>query len=337
MPLPNFDDFRVVWVEKTKARHGHGGEGWEFGTCLWSPTTNKTGGRIYKNMVAARSGDLVLHFYEDSPFGKELDHYFCGVSIVDGSAEVKNDQPPLPGEWAGRPQYYRVGLRNFTPSAEPLAVDQFAAQYEAQIVEILKSETDQPFIIYNQHVRLAQGKYLSRCGHKLYQLLSDAIDEPILIEATSGEGTGQAGKQQHFDYEGYVEGQRAKREAWFFWRNPRLVEAAKEHYGCQCQACHFRYENSYPGIGNDFIEVHHLSPLSERRTAPTDHHLTTLSQVTTLCANCHRMIHRLIRKLGHPVSVHEFQSHISTAHGEPFPSKGTGTRTLLHDPSTPLV
>jgi hypothetical protein len=94
MPLPNFDDFRVVWVEKTKARHGHGGEGWEFGTCLWSPTTNKTGGRIYKNMVAARSGDLVLHFYEDSPFGKELDHCFCGVSIVDGSAEVKNDQPP---------------------------------------------------------------------------------------------------------------------------------------------------------------------------------------------------------------------------------------------------
>jgi hypothetical protein len=28
MPLPNFDDFRVVWVEKTKARHGHGGEGY---------------------------------------------------------------------------------------------------------------------------------------------------------------------------------------------------------------------------------------------------------------------------------------------------------------------
>ena len=31
MPLPNFDAFQRVWVEKTKCNHGHGGTGWELG------------------------------------------------------------------------------------------------------------------------------------------------------------------------------------------------------------------------------------------------------------------------------------------------------------------
>jgi hypothetical protein len=51
LSLPAFDNFRGVWVEKTKASHGHGGEGWEFGTCLWSPATDKSGKRIYENMT----------------------------------------------------------------------------------------------------------------------------------------------------------------------------------------------------------------------------------------------------------------------------------------------
>src|ERR1700757_1931102 len=72
MPLPNFDDFRMVWVEKTKSSHGHGGKGYEFGTCLRSPTTDKSGNRIYKNMAAARDGDLVLHFYEDTCLRESL-------------------------------------------------------------------------------------------------------------------------------------------------------------------------------------------------------------------------------------------------------------------------
>jgi hypothetical protein len=83
------------WVEKTKASHGHGGEGWEFGTCLWSPTTNKTGHRIYKNMEAASEGDLILHFYEDVPFGKEEDLYLCGASIVNGTLSTPSCFPTL--------------------------------------------------------------------------------------------------------------------------------------------------------------------------------------------------------------------------------------------------
>lgn len=113
-----------------------------------------------------------------------------------------------------------------------------------------------------------------------------------------------------FNYEEYVEGQRTKREASFFARNPRLVSDAKSHYGYQCRACSFRYSDRYDDIGTDFVEVHHLNPLSERIQTAEDRRLTSLKQVTVLCANCHRMIHRLIRKLGRPVSIEEFQQHL---------------------------
>jgi hypothetical protein len=130
MPLPNFDAFQRVWVEKTKSSHGHGGTGWEFGTCLWSPTTDKSGKHIYKNMTAAQDGDLVLHFYKDAPYGKQTDHYFCGISAVDGVVEIRNEQPPLPGEWAGQSQYYRLSLRNFSPLADALPLRKFVQQYD---------------------------------------------------------------------------------------------------------------------------------------------------------------------------------------------------------------
>ena len=66
-PLPHYEDFRAVWLETTKDKHQHGGEGWEFGTCLWSPARNKVNARYYEGMKEPRVGDLVLHNYEHTP------------------------------------------------------------------------------------------------------------------------------------------------------------------------------------------------------------------------------------------------------------------------------
>lgn len=159
-------------------------------------------------------------------------------------------------------------------------------------------------------MRLAQGKYLSRCGGALYKLLSQAVAEPISVLVSDETTTSKKQAAANFNYEEYVEGQRTKREASFFARNPRLVNDAKVHYGYQCQACLFRYSDRYGDIGKEFIEVHHLNPLSERSKAAEDRRLTSLKQVSVLCANCHRMIHRAIRRLGRTVSIDEFQQHL---------------------------
>ena len=62
--LPEASNYRATWLETTYSKHGHGGKGWDFGTCLWSPTLNKIGAHYYDVMKEPRRGDLVLHNYQ---------------------------------------------------------------------------------------------------------------------------------------------------------------------------------------------------------------------------------------------------------------------------------
>jgi predicted HNH restriction endonuclease len=73
-------------------------------------------------------------------------------------------------------------------------------------------------------------------------------------------------------------------------RNSKGSYAAKNAHGYQCQVCAFSFEKFYGSVGRDFIEAHHLIPLSdlglhEKRSYSTD-------EFAVLCSNCHRMIHR---------------------------------------------
>lgn len=86
----------------------------------------------------------------------------------------------------------------------------------------------------------------------------------------------------------YKEGERKTREYSYFKRNPKLAISAKKNYGYICQACGFDFQSVYGDIGKEYIECHHLDPLSER----ADTFISTLKDVCVLCANCHRMIHK---------------------------------------------
>ncbi|MEI9967257.1 MAG: HNH endonuclease [Terracidiphilus sp.] len=91
----------------------------------------------------------------------------------------------------------------------------------------------------------------------------------------------------------FEEGVRHLAERSFFDRNPRLVEEAKRQYVCICQACGFDFVSAYGELGNNFAEVHHLNPLSERLPEErTQEIISSVADVAVLCANCHRMIHR---------------------------------------------
>lgn len=50
--------------------------------------------------------------------------------------------------------------------------------------------------------------------------------------------------------------------------------------------CDFDFGKEYGSLGEGFIEVHHLYPISKgnRKSREED--------VKTVCANCHRMLHR---------------------------------------------
>ncbi|MBB4080843.1 5-methylcytosine-specific restriction protein A [Lewinella aquimaris] len=73
-------------------------------------------------------------------------------------------------------------------------------------------------------------------------------------------------------------------------RNQKLVQEVKKVKGYTCEACHFNFEEKYGQLGKDFIEAHHLIPISDLEGEKIL--LDPNFDFSVLCSNCHRMIHR---------------------------------------------
>ena len=73
-------------------------------------------------------------------------------------------------------------------------------------------------------------------------------------------------------------------------RNQKLVKQVKGIHGYRCQACGFSFNNFYLNIGDNYIEAHHLTPLSKIKEENIK--LNPKTDFAVLCSNCHRMIHR---------------------------------------------
>ena len=55
-----------------------------------------------------------------------------------------------------------------------------------------------------------------------------------------------------------------------------------------CEACGFDFYKFYGEIGQGVAECHHTKPISELKQGEK----TKLSELSILCANCHRVIHK---------------------------------------------
>lgn len=73
-------------------------------------------------------------------------------------------------------------------------------------------------------------------------------------------------------------------------RNSKLSKRTKEIHGYTCIACGFNFIKKYGEIGTNYIEAHHLIPFSDLNMKSK---VSPKNDMTVLCANCHRMIHRL--------------------------------------------
>lgn len=73
-------------------------------------------------------------------------------------------------------------------------------------------------------------------------------------------------------------------------RNRKLAAKVKKVQGYTCKACGFNFELVYGSIGRDFIEAHHLTPLSDLKGDVVQ--LDPKQDFRVLCSNCHRMIHK---------------------------------------------
>jgi 5-methylcytosine-specific restriction protein B len=156
-----------VWIEDTKTTvHGHGGPGWEFGSCLWSPSANKGGSDSYALMREPQIDDLVIHINNGD---------LVGWSRVAAPVREVKESPPNPGEWAGRTSYFRIDLKNYEAFPRLIPRSEFIHKHHTEIHDELKGDAPEhyPFNLYGEkgEIRPRQGAYLSRCTPKLYDLI----------------------------------------------------------------------------------------------------------------------------------------------------------------------
>ena len=78
-------------------------------------------------------------------------------------------------------------------------------------------------------------------------------------------------------------------------------QACIEYFGCDCHVCGFNFETAYGVLGKDFIEVHHLKPISE---VCGEYLIDPRKDLRPVCANCHRMLHKARQTL----SIEELQA-----------------------------
>ena len=73
-------------------------------------------------------------------------------------------------------------------------------------------------------------------------------------------------------------------------RNSKLVKDVKSVRGYTCEGCEAALDAIYGEVGKEFIEAHHLVPLSQVSEQGVQ---LTEQDFAVLCPTCHRIIHRL--------------------------------------------
>jgi 5-methylcytosine-specific restriction enzyme A len=133
-----------------------------------------------------------------------------------------------------------------------------------QVIEILNSNGEE----YADVIRLL--RIQAKTSHLYENVISD-------IEA------------QEFEEGKRIEGTKKSYFINKYERDPENRKKAIEIHGLNCCVCGFNFEEVYGERGRDFIEIHHIKPLSTLQEAVV---IDPATDLVPLCANCHRMIHR---------------------------------------------
>lgn len=87
-------------------------------------------------------------------------------------------------------------------------------------------------------------------------------------------------------------------------RNSEARKACLNRHGYTCFVCKFNFKNIYGELGENFIHVHHLKPLSEIKE---EYKIDPINDLCPVCPNCHAMLH----KRNPPYSIGELKNIIA--------------------------
>lgn len=109
--------------------------------------------------------------------------------------------------------------------------------------------------------------------------------EDELTKVVENDVKAEKAEEEQYYSEGEIKTYFGKR----YERNPKNRKKAILIHGTTCLVCDFNFEEFYGAHGKDFIEVHHLEPIS---TFEQQRIIDPQTDLAPVCSNCHRMLHR---------------------------------------------
>ncbi len=137
--------------------------------------------------------------------------------------------------------------------------------------------------------------YSQKLVEKWTYRLTNAVLSLIPLDTTEDNSDG---------LETFPEGASIKVKVNRFERNQRNRAVALIIHGYQCKACDIILSNVYGPTANNFIEVHHIVPVSE---IGDNYMINPATDLVPLCPNCHAIAH----KRNPPYSLTEIRELIS--------------------------
>ena len=89
--------------------------------------------------------------------------------------------------------------------------------------------------------------------------------------------------------EGYFEGALKKVYVNHYERDREARNKCIEAHGCKCSVCGMDFEKMYGELGQGFIHVHHIVPISK---IGKEYKIDPINDLVPVCPNCHAMLHR---------------------------------------------
>jgi len=195
----------MLWLEMSRDS-AHGGPGWEFSRCLWSPAYKKGAQRskwpYWDSLLRTRVGDNVLHL---RGIGKQA--AFVGLTSCEGSWISTIEKPPAPGQWAYADEFYRVPLRDWRKFSEPISLPRILADRREKLIQYFvnnKTRGKQKrllfYVLQDGKLQCLNGAYLSEVDDELAELLlgvaatpedAERAAEPNTVTVSTGEALRQ--------------------------------------------------------------------------------------------------------------------------------------------------
>ena len=269
--LPNLSPNQRVFIEISNLQHG--GLGWEFGSCLWSPEKNRANQASWKLMEEINVGDLILHFAKI----RNNQHWY-GISFASSTLKKGLPSPTIPGSWADMAPYQRVNLTYFQPLHQPLPVKELFRRKSHELTELLPHKDSFYFKNPSDGLLKVQQRYIANCPSSVYEvfkLLANEIgfspsfnlDEPFFPSVTEPLAPD------------YTPPGRVKTTVSRIIRDTKLSKDTKERYGRKCQICGL---SICIASGGFYAEAHHIKPLGGISQGPD-----TSDNLIILCPTHH--------------------------------------------------